>query len=111
MFQAMKLSIAEILNFLSVDPEFAERASAGLKAKTLDINEPQNSTAWEVITDACEGARENKWKKLSAEQRIITLFEIFEFLPCYTSSSHLYQTFAFDEYLDQLAKTSFGRGF
>ena len=93
----MPISIAEIIEFLDLDPDFAKKTSDGLKTKSLDIHDNKNLNAWEFITDACDGVRENKWKNLTHGQRIITLFKIIEFLPSYTASQHLYSAFVYDQ--------------
>lgn len=106
----VNLSILEILKKLTAEPAYAEKVSMGLRTGTLDLySVDEVSLEWDLITNICEGVRENKWGQLSSKQRIALLIDVFEFLPHYTSSSHLYKAFAHDD-LDPQAKITLWNG-
>lgn len=103
-----KFRVPQILTEMGADVEFAYRVSTGLKTGQLDLYGDQNgneaSKEWELITDICEGVRENKWRSRSTEQRIDAMLSIIDAFPHYTSSSHLFQIFSHDGDLTDEAK-------
>lgn len=103
-----KLTIPQVLEEMGASFQFANRISNALKTGVLDLygksDSDEASKAWDLITDICEGVRENKWRLLSTEQRIDTLLSVFETFPHYTSSSHLFLTFSQDDDLSGEAK-------
>lgn len=106
----MHLLFDEILQHLKADKALAAQVSRNLRSTSFDLHAADNEDTWDLLADACEGVRQDKWRTSTAEQRFASLFEIFTVWPCYTTASHLYGEFIHGEAVDELAKRQLWHG-